>query len=116
MKAGFCMLLWTTHVTERHLPLLAAIKAAGYDGIEVPMFEGAPEHYAWLKGELADAGLAATAVGVIPDAGHSPISADAASGSARTLKFSFTQRMRASKWAASGSAGRSGSCSARTRW
>ena len=34
------MLLWTTHVTERHLPLLAGIKAAGYDGIEVPMFEG----------------------------------------------------------------------------
>jgi D-psicose/D-tagatose/L-ribulose 3-epimerase len=77
MKAGFCMLLWSTHVTERHLPLLAGIKAAGYDGIEVPMFEGRPEHYAWLKGKLADEGLAATAVGVIPDGAHNPISADA---------------------------------------
>ena len=78
MKAGFCMLLWTTHVTEQHLPLLAGIKAAGYDGIEVPMFEGRPEHYGWLRQRLADEGLAATAVGVIPDAAHNPISADAA--------------------------------------
>lgn len=78
MKAGFCMLLWTTHVTEQHLPLLKGIKAAGYDGIEVPMFEGAPEHFAWLAGKLADEGLAATAVGVMPDTAHNPISADPA--------------------------------------
>ena len=78
MKAGFCMLLWTTHVTGQHLSLLAAIKAAGYDGIEVPMFEGDPGHYAWLRGKLADEGLAATAVGVMPDAAHNPISPDAA--------------------------------------
>ena len=51
MKAGFCMLLWTTHVTEQHLPLLAGIKAAGYDGVEVPMFEGEPEHYALAAGQ-----------------------------------------------------------------
>ena len=50
MKAGFGLLLWTTHVTEAHLALLAAIKAAGYDGVEVPMFEGAPEHFRWLGG------------------------------------------------------------------
>jgi D-psicose/D-tagatose/L-ribulose 3-epimerase len=77
MKAGFCLLLWTTHVTERHLPLLGKIKAAGYDGVEIPMFEGKPAHFAWLKGRVADAGLAATAVGVMPG-GHDPISADAA--------------------------------------
>ncbi len=78
MKAGFCMLLWSTHVTEAHLPLLARIKAAGYDGIEVPMFEGEPEHFGWLRGKLADEGLAATAVGVIPDTARNPISADPA--------------------------------------
>lgn len=78
MKAGFCMLLWTTHVTGQHLPLLAGIKAAGYDGIEVPVFEGEPEHFAWLRGRLADEGLAATAVGIMPDAAHNPISPDAA--------------------------------------
>ena len=78
MKAGFCMLLWSTHVTERHLPLLAGIKAAGYDGIEVPMFEGSPEHYAWLRRHLADQGLAATAVGRIPDEARRVVSQDAA--------------------------------------
>lgn len=78
MKTGFCMLLWTTHVTEEHLPLLREIKAAGYDGIEVPMFGGDPEHYAWLKGRAADEGLLATAVGVIPDDAHNPVSDDAA--------------------------------------
>jgi D-psicose/D-tagatose/L-ribulose 3-epimerase len=78
MKAGFCMLLWSTHVTEQHLPLLADIKAAGYDGVEVPLFEGDPAHFAWLGGKLADEGLAATAVGVMPDAARNPISPDPA--------------------------------------
>ncbi len=77
MKAGFCLLLWTTHVTEAHLPRLAEIKAAGYDGVEVPMFEGAAAHYRWLGARIADAGLAATAVGVMPGPEHNPISADA---------------------------------------
>jgi D-psicose/D-tagatose/L-ribulose 3-epimerase len=76
MKAGFGFLLWTTHVTEAHLGHLAAIKAAGYDGVEVPTFEGTPEHYRWLGERIADAGLAATAVGVM--AGGNPTSADPA--------------------------------------
>jgi D-psicose/D-tagatose/L-ribulose 3-epimerase len=76
MKAGFGFLLWTTHVTEAHLGQLAAIKAAGYDGVEVPMFEGAPEHFRWLGERIADAGLAATAIGVMQ--GGNPASGDAA--------------------------------------
>ena len=76
MKAGFGFLLWTTHVTEAHLGHLAAIKAAGYDGVEVPMFEGTPEHFRWLGERIADAGLAATGIGVM--AGGNPISADVA--------------------------------------
>jgi D-psicose/D-tagatose/L-ribulose 3-epimerase len=76
MKAGFCLLLWTTHVTEAHLGHLDTVKAAGYDGVEVPMFEGGPEHYAWLRQRIADAGLAATAVGVM--AGGNPTAADPA--------------------------------------
>ena len=79
MRTGFCMLLWTTHVTEEHLPLLREIKAAGYDGIEVPMFEGDPEHYAWLRARAADEGLLATAVGVVPDDARNPVSDDAKS-------------------------------------
>ncbi len=78
MKTGFCMLLWTTHVLEEHLPLLKEIRAAGYDGIEVPMFEGDPEHYAWLRDRAADEGLRTTAVGVVPDDARNPVSDDAA--------------------------------------
>jgi D-psicose/D-tagatose/L-ribulose 3-epimerase len=40
------------------------------------MFEGTPEHFAWLGGRIADAGLAATAVGVM--AGGNLVSADPA--------------------------------------
>ncbi len=76
MKAGFGFLLWTTHVTEDHLGHLDAVKAAGYDGVEVPVFEGEPEHYRWLGGKIADAGLAATAIGVM--ANGNPASAIAA--------------------------------------
>ncbi len=76
MKVGFNLLLWTIHVTDDHLHLLPALKAAGYDGVEIPMFMGEPAHYARLGGQLRDAGLAATSVGVIPDPAHNPISAD----------------------------------------
>ncbi len=72
------MLLWSTYVTEQHLPLFADIKAAGYDGIEIPTFEGDPAHYAWLRGKLDDEGLLATAVGLIPDEAHSLVSDDPA--------------------------------------
>ena len=45
MKLGFNLLLWATHVTDEHWPIIEDIKATGYDGVEVPMFEGDPEHY-----------------------------------------------------------------------
>lgn len=67
MKIGFCMLLWTTHVTREHEPLLEDLKAAGYDGVEVPIFGGDPDHYAGL-GELLDRlGLERTAVSAMGD-------------------------------------------------
>ena len=45
MKIGFCMFLWTTHVTAKHKALLEDIKATGYDGVEIPIFEGQPDDY-----------------------------------------------------------------------
>ena len=36
MKIGMNLLLWTGHVTEEHVPILKAIKATGFDGVEVP--------------------------------------------------------------------------------
>ena len=40
MKIGFCMLLWTTSVGKKHEALLRDIKATGYDGVEIPVFDG----------------------------------------------------------------------------
>jgi D-psicose/D-tagatose/L-ribulose 3-epimerase len=77
MKYGFNLLLWTTHVTAEHFPTLAKLKAAGYDGVEIPIFEGDEAHFKTVRKALDDNGLACTAVNVVgPDA--NPISADAA--------------------------------------
>ena len=46
MKFGINTLLWTSHVTEEHASLFRDIKKAGYDGVEIAMFEGTPDHYA----------------------------------------------------------------------
>ncbi|MGH6945685.1 MAG: sugar phosphate isomerase/epimerase family protein [Geminicoccaceae bacterium] len=79
MKAGFNLLLWTTHVDEEHVPLLAALKATGYDGVEIPLFGGEVAHYRQVGGALHEHGLAATGVTVVPDAAQSPVSPEPAS-------------------------------------
>lgn len=38
MKLGMNLLLWTGQVTSEHFPLLAKLKAAGFDGVEIPVF------------------------------------------------------------------------------
>ena len=75
MKIGMNLLLWTGHVTQEHVPVLKAIKAAGFDGVEVPMFDPSDVgHYRMLGQVLDDLGLQRTAVALIPDEAHSPIS------------------------------------------
>ncbi|MGI9570132.1 MAG: sugar phosphate isomerase/epimerase family protein [Desulfobulbia bacterium] len=67
MKIGMCMFLWTTNVSGDHEGLLKDIKATGFDGVEIPIFEGASEDYARL-GEMLDAiGLERTAVSAMGD-------------------------------------------------
>lgn len=79
MKLGFNLLLWTTHVTEAEWPVIAALKATGYDGVEIPMFEGTPEHYAKLGRHLGAEGLKSSGIGIMPPGiGASPVSADKA--------------------------------------
>jgi D-psicose/D-tagatose/L-ribulose 3-epimerase len=76
MKIGFCMLLWTTNVTGEHRPILEDLKATGYDGVEIPVFEGTPEEYGKL-GRLLDAiGLERTAITVIPSLDKNPLGDD----------------------------------------
>jgi D-psicose/D-tagatose/L-ribulose 3-epimerase len=77
MQIAMNLLLWTSHVTEAHFPVLEKLKKSGYDGVEVPIFEGDEAHYRMLGKALADAGLKCTTITVCtPDA--SPVSPDPA--------------------------------------
>ncbi len=76
MKIGFCMLLWTTSVDKSHARLLEDIKATGYDGVEIPVFDGTPDDYAAI-GKMLDAiGLGRTAISIIPALEQNPLSDD----------------------------------------
>lgn len=77
MKVGFNMLLWTTHVTEDRFHLFKTLKKTGYDGIEIPMFEGEPAHFQKIGRALRDEGLEAKGITVMPSAAHDAISPDA---------------------------------------
>lgn len=76
MKIGFNLLLWTGHVGEEHRPLLRAIRKSGYDGVEIPMFQGNPDHYARLGELLDEIGLERTAVSIMPSLDKDPLSGD----------------------------------------
>lgn len=76
MKIGFNMLLWTPFVTEEHYPLFKTLRNTGYDGVEIPLFSGDVRQYAKVGRALMDNGLLCTAVTVIPDQAHNPISPD----------------------------------------
>jgi D-psicose/D-tagatose/L-ribulose 3-epimerase len=77
MKTGMNLLLWTTHVTEEHFPILEKLKKTGFDGAEIPVFEGEAAHFKKLGAQLKNLGLGCTTVTVVgPE--HSPISPDAA--------------------------------------
>lgn len=77
MKYGMNLLLWTSHVTEAHFPLLGQLKQWGYDGVELPMFDLNPEHFRVIGAELQRTGLESTAVTVCTPE-ENPISAEAA--------------------------------------
>jgi D-psicose/D-tagatose/L-ribulose 3-epimerase len=76
VRVGINLLLWTAHVGEGHLPLLAALAALGYDGVEVPIHEGPPGHYAALGARLDAMGLARTASHAWTDPAIDPLSDD----------------------------------------
>ncbi|WP_274630286.1 sugar phosphate isomerase/epimerase family protein [Arvimicrobium flavum] len=78
MKIGFCMFLWTTSVGRKHEALLKDLKATGYDGVEIPIFEGQPDDYRRLGDMLDRIGLERTAVSAMGDPAMNLISPDAA--------------------------------------
>ena len=73
MKVGFNLLVVGGFMTAEHGPLFEKLKALGYDGVELPMFEGTPEHYSGLGRVLRDCGLEATTCAIMTEA-ENPIS------------------------------------------
>jgi D-psicose/D-tagatose/L-ribulose 3-epimerase len=78
MKLGMNMLLWSTDVCGSEFdPVFAMLKDAGFDGVEIPIFDREVDKYAGLRERLDGIGLEALAVAARADHDH-PISADAA--------------------------------------
>lgn len=88
MKFGMNMLLWTSDVSEEHFPVLESLKAMGYDGVELPVFDMELSKFEKVGARLNSIGLERTAVTVCTDT-ENPISPDAsirAAGLARIKK------------------------------
>ena len=88
MKIGMCMFLWTTRIGPEHEPLLADICETGFDGVEIPVFDGGPDEYARIGRMLDGLGLDRTAVSALGDPAHDLISPD------RALREAGVERMR----------------------
>jgi D-psicose/D-tagatose/L-ribulose 3-epimerase len=74
-KIGMNLLLWGTEINESLFPVLEQIKAAGYDGVEVPIFDTNPDHWTSWRKKLDELQLDRVAVTINgPD--HHQISQD----------------------------------------
>ena len=77
MKIGFNLLMYSGHITAENFPIFSKLKAVGYDGVELPIFDTSdPSHFKKIGEELKNQGLECTAVTVLPDEAHNAISAD----------------------------------------
>jgi D-psicose/D-tagatose/L-ribulose 3-epimerase len=76
MQVGINLLCLSGFIEEQHLPHIRRLKELGYDGVEVPVLRGTPEHYAQLGRELDAIGLRRTTTSVIPSPEASPVSDD----------------------------------------
>lgn len=76
VKFGVNLLIWTANFDASHLSLLPRIRAAGFDGIEVPMYKGRDFAVTALRQGVAETGLECTICSVLVD-GMSLISDDA---------------------------------------
>jgi len=85
VKIGFDMLLWTAHVQSEHWAIFEDLKRTGYDGVEIPVFEGEPAHFAELGRRLGQLGLESTGIALFPSVDMNPIG-DAPEQRAAALK------------------------------
>ena len=89
MRVGMNLLLWTSHVTEQHYPVIGALREAGFDGVELPIGAGDVAHYRALGAELDRVGLARTAV-TSPTPETNPVSPDPAVRRAAVDRIKWT--------------------------
>lgn len=75
MQYGMNLLLWGGEINEDLLPTLEKLKAMGFDGVEVPIFNLDLNYTAWSQ-RLDDMGLQRTAV-TVRNLEENPISPDA---------------------------------------
>lgn len=75
-KFGLNLLLWSSSIDDSHLPLMEQIKAWGYDGVEIPLFEFEELKLRRASRQLDDIGLERTTLTVC-GAADNPISSDA---------------------------------------
>ena len=74
-KIGMNLLLWGTEINASLFSVLEQIKAAGYDGVEVPIFDTNPDHWKPWREKLDELELDRVAVTINgPD--HHQISGD----------------------------------------
>ena len=76
MKLGVNLLCATGFVGNEHRGLLELAVSSGFDGVEIPVLEGSPDHYARLAKVLDELGLKRTCVATVPSAECDPTSAD----------------------------------------
>ncbi len=66
MKLGINTFIWSAEFTEAQLPHLPGIKRAGFDGIEVAIFDPVKFQAPLIRQALKDEGLECTIVSVLP--------------------------------------------------
>ncbi len=76
MKYGMNLLLWTGELHDGMLPILEKLRAMGFDGVEIPLFNLSLDYASWGK-RLDALGLERTGV-TVRNVEDNPISPDAA--------------------------------------
>jgi len=75
MKFGINLLLWSANFEPSHLQLFERIRAAGFDGVEVPIYKGRDLDIVDLRQGLANTGMECTMCSVLVE-GMSLLSED----------------------------------------
>jgi len=75
MKIGMNLYLWLSRLQPQHFPLLAELRAAGFDGVEIPVGDYSAVEVSAIRNTLANEGLACTAANLL-SAQYNPIAGE----------------------------------------